>query len=78
MPYILHDISVCLWAWRTNHSEWKDCKVAIRWPISICKAQPTYERTWLVQLRSPKLYVLNSYRAELDYLLARSSDTATD
>lgn len=75
MQYILHDISVAAWALRTNHCDRKDCKFEIRWPISVRRAQPTYNGVWLVQLRRPMLYVLNPYSIELDYLLARSPET---
>lgn len=78
MQYILHDISVALWALRTNHCERKDFKVAFRWPIIIQRARPTYNGAWLVEFRRPMLYVLNSYRCELDYLLARSPETTNN
>lgn len=72
MRYILHDISVALWALKTNHCDRKDCKIAVRWPVGICRAQATYDSAWLVRFRRPRLYVLNPYRLELDYLLAHS------
>lgn len=74
MQYILHDFSVALWALRTDHCDRKDCKFAVRWPISI-KRQATYCSTWIVQLRCPMLYVLNPYSVELDYLRAKSPAT---
>ncbi len=78
MQYILHDISVALWALKTNHCDRKGCKVAVRWPMSIRRAQATYDSAWLVRFRRPMIYVLNPYTVELDYLLARTPDQASN
>lgn len=73
MHHILHDASVALWALRTNHSDHRNFKLAVTWPVSIRRAKPTYNGAWMVRFRRPRLHVLNAYSVELDYLLARST-----
>ncbi len=78
MQYILHDFSVALWALKTNHCDRRDCKLAVRWPVSIRKARLPYDIAWVVIFRRPRLYILNPYSVELDYLRACSpQDSST-
>lgn len=71
MKHILHDASVALWAFRTNHCAHKDFKIAVSWPISIRRAKPTYSNTWTIRFCRPRLHLLNTYRVELDYQFAK-------
>ena len=73
MQYILHDFRVACWAIRTNHRDHKDFRIAVRWPITIRRATPTYLRGWLVCVRWPQVCFLNADTVELDYVLSRST-----
>ena len=75
MHHIVHDASVALWALRTNHCDRKDFRLGVSWPVSIRRAKPTYNGEWIFRFRRPQIHLLNAYSVELDYLLARSTES---
>lgn len=72
MPHILHDISVWWWARSTANKLASESRLEIVWPVSCRRHHGICGPAWLIELQRPGVYWLNSYRLELDYLLAHT------
>lgn len=73
MQHILHDFSVWRWAFSRRHPLAQQTRLEILWPVAICRHAPAYaHRAWIVHLQRPRLFILNAYRLELEYLLSQS------
>ncbi|MBE9063302.1 hypothetical protein [cf. Phormidesmis sp. LEGE 11477] len=71
MKHMIHDALVACWAWRTDHPEWRDFRLAIIWPITIRRTVPTYDNGLVIRWHRPAIHLLNAPRVEQDYRLEK-------
>ena len=67
MTYILHDLHVAVWAFRTAHIYRTRVRLTVTWPIHIRRHPYRIERQWIVSLHRPGIHILNAYEVESDF-----------
>lgn len=69
MKYIIHDLSVALWALRHNCG-WQNIRIAIHGPISIRPRIKGQWHIWEVRFQKPVVAILVPYEVELCHHMA--------
>jgi len=69
MQYIIHDVSVAVWALRNNFG-WKNIRLAIHGPVQINPRIKGRWHLWEIRFQKPVFAILIPYEVELCHHMA--------